>query len=178
MWETISKYLFLIGPRDPHTDWSLVLIWMWTIGCGFYQRLFQRGEAGWNVLGSYGLLLVCVSKLDSFANFSGPGWWIWKGFFETCRLLFELSDEGCSVLMDQWFGRNLVLKAQWSWVGFLVMLSRFLSNWGEYFGWGCDQFTTRENRLTEVSVASRIIQIGLDLGMEWLLTKSLKLNKV
>jgi len=46
------------------------------------------------------------------------------------------------------------------------MLSRFFTDSGECFAWGCDQFTTRENRLTEVSVASRIIQIGLDLGME------------
>lgn len=89
---TISKYFFLIGPRDPHTDWYIGLVWMWAIGWWLYQRLF-KGEAAWNVLGAIVLLLACVSKLDSFVDCFGCASWILVRFFLPCRLLFELSDE-------------------------------------------------------------------------------------
>lgn len=84
---------------------------------------------------------------------------------------------GVACWIDKWFGRNFALKVQWSWVSFLVMLSSFFPNWEECFRWEWDQFTPCEIRLTQDSIASRIVKFQLDFIMEWLLRKWLKLNK-
>jgi len=98
-------------------------------------------------------------------------------FFSLVDYFMSFLMIGVACWMDQQFGINFGLKVQWSWEGFLVMLSRFFPNWGECFGWEWDQFTSCENRLTQDSTASKIMKIRLDFIIEWLFRKSLKLNK-
>lgn len=73
-------------------------------------------------------------------------------------------------------GRNLVLKPQWSGLGFIMMLLWFQVILGECFGPNHDFFIFYDRNLVKETIVSSITEIGLELRTQLWGRTSPKLN--